>query len=57
MENYMRYITVEEHERYKKIAEKYQIKGYSIPTTLMCSGKSAEVEKEYMEKREKAAKS
>ncbi len=51
----MRYITVEEHERYKKLADEYKIKGYSIPTTLMCSGTSAEVEKEYMEKKDKAA--
>ena len=52
MKHSMRYITVEEHERYKKIAEKYQIKGYSIPSTLMCSSSSTKVEKEDTENKD-----
>lgn len=33
----MRYITEEEQELYEKIAEKYKIKGYTMPNSLACS--------------------
>ncbi len=33
----MRYITVEEHKMYRELADKWDIKGYSPPTSLMCS--------------------
>lgn len=37
MNTSMRYITVEESEMLKKLAERYNIKGYSASTSLMCS--------------------
>lgn len=32
----MKYITVEERELFDKLIEKYNIKGYSVPNSLMC---------------------
>lgn len=36
MHNQMKYITVEERELFEKLAEKYKIKGYSVPNSLTC---------------------
>ena len=36
MSTSMKYLTVEESEIHKKIAKKYNIKGYSTSTYLMC---------------------
>ncbi len=32
----MRYITVEERKRYEKLAEEYNVAGYTNPSNLMC---------------------
>ena len=37
MKSSMRYITLEERKVLEKIAEEYNILGYSAPTSLMCS--------------------
>ena len=44
MSTSMKYLTVEESEIHKKIAKKYNIKGYSTSTSLMCSPSCAEFE-------------
>jgi hypothetical protein len=45
MKEVMRYITVEEHELYEKLADQYKIKGYSPPASLMCCSPNSEFRK------------
>ncbi len=51
MQNQMKYITVEERELFNLLAEKYKIKGYSVPNSLTCQ-KSLSKEKVSLKKGE-----
>jgi len=59
MEKSMRYITVEEHEMFRKLVDEWDIKGYSPPTSLMCypiTPNSSKLAEQWMENKSKKTK-
>ena len=53
----MKYMTVEERELYKKVADRYKLKNYSVPFSLSCQVPHPEIEEQKKNKMRKKKRS